>query len=98
MTVTMNREGKELTVTLEGRLNTLTAPDLEEQLEPEMAGVEKLVFDFGGLEYISSAGLRVLLGAMQVMEKQGEMTVRNVRPEVMDVLKVTGFADDLTIG
>ncbi|HBI51697.1 MAG TPA: anti-sigma factor antagonist [Ruminococcaceae bacterium] len=97
MNVTMNRDGNHLTVALEGRLDTLTAPGLEKKLEPALDGVEKLVMDFEKLEYISSAGLRVLLTAMQIMEDQGEMTVKNVCPEVMDVFEVTGFIDDLTI-
>lgn len=97
MNVSMNKNGKELTVTLEGRLDTLTSPVLEEQLEPALEGVEKLVFDFEKLVYISSAGLRVLLTAMQVMEEQGEMKVRNVRPEIMDVFQVTGLLDDIAV-
>jgi len=97
MNVSMNKNGKELTVTLEGRLDTLTSPVLEEQLEPALEGVEKLVFDFEKLVYISSAGLRVLLTAMQVMEGQGEMKVRNVRPEIMDVFQVTGLLDDIAV-
>lgn len=82
---------------VEGRLDTLTSPGLEEQLEPALEGVEKLVFDFAELRYISSAGLRVLLTAMQIMEDQGDMIVKNVSPEIMDVFEVTGFIDDLTI-
>ena len=97
MTITMNRNCNELTIALDGRLDTITAPELEEQLEPALEGIEKLRFDFEKLEYISSAGLRVLLTAMQIMEDQGEMTVCNVCPEVMDVFEVTGFIDDLTI-
>ena len=97
MKVTMNRNGNELIVSLEGRLDTLTSPELEEQLEPALDGVEKLVFDFTELKYISSAGLRVLLTAMQVMEEQGEMIVKNVTSEVMEIFEVTGFIDDLNI-
>ena len=97
MTVTQKRNGNELTIALDGRLDTLTAPDLEEQLEPALEGVEKLIFDFEKLEYISSAGLRVLLTAMQIMEEQGEMIVRNVCREIMDVFEVTGFIEDLTV-
>ena len=97
MKVTMNRNGNELIVSLEGRLDTLTSPELEEQLEPALDGVEKLVFDFAELKYISSAGLRVLLTAMQVMEEQGEMIVKNVTSEVMEIFEVTGFIDDLNI-
>ena len=97
MKITMDRKDKELTVAIEGRLDTLTSPELEEQLDPALNGVEKLIFDFEGLRYISSAGLRVLLTAMQVMEDQGEMVIRNVCEEVREVFEVTGFIDDLTI-
>jgi anti-sigma B factor antagonist len=94
MNITLNRNGAELTVALEGRLDTLTAPDLEEQLEPELDDVQKLIFDLAGLEYISSAGLRVLLAAQKEMD---EMAVKNVGPAVMDVFEVTGFSDFLNI-
>lgn len=94
MNITLNRNGSELTVALEGRLDTLTAPDLEEQLEPELDDVQKLIFDLAGLEYISSAGLRVLLAAQKEMD---EMAVKNVGPAVMDVFEVTGFSDFLNI-
>lgn len=94
MNITMNRNDTELTVAIEGRLDTLTAPELEEQLEPEVEDIEKLIFDFAELEYISSAGLRVLLAAQKEMD---EMVVTNVRPEVMEVFEVTGFADFLNI-
>lgn len=99
MNAIMNRNGAELTVAVEGRLDTLTSPKLEEQLEQELENdTEKLVFDLAGLEYISSAGLRVLLAAAKGMDAQsGEMTVANVRPEVMEVFEVTGFADFLNI-
>ena len=89
MTVDFRRNGTELTAAIEGRLDTLTSPELEE--------TEKLILDLSALEYISSAGLRVLLSAAKAMEEQGEMTVRNVRPEVMDVFEVTGFVDFLNI-
>lgn len=97
MKVTLDKNGNELTAAVEGRLDTLTAPDLEEQLEPAIDDVEKLIFDFENLEYISSAGLRVLLSAIKIMEGQGEMTVRNVRPDVMEIFEVTGFTDFLNI-
>ena len=97
MDINMSKNGTELTVKLTGRLDTLTSPDLEEQLESELNGVEKLVFDFEKLEYISSAGLRVILGAMQIMEEQGEMIVRSVNDNVREVFEITGFIDDLTI-
>ncbi|MGN0616031.1 STAS domain-containing protein [Ruminococcus flavefaciens] len=97
MTVTMNRNDKELAVAINGRLDTLTSPELEEKLEPELDNTEKLIFDFEGLEYISSAGLRVLLSAIKVMDEQGGMIVKNVRPEIMEVLEITGFVDFLNI-
>ncbi len=94
MNITLDRNENELTVALEGRLDTLTAPELEDKLEPELCDIEKLVFDFAGLEYISSAGLRVLLATQKQMD---EMIVTNVCPEVMEVFDVTGFADFLNI-
>lgn len=97
MNATMNRNGAELTVELEGRLDTLAAPEFEEQIEPALEGVEKLIVDLSDLSYISSAGLRVLLTTMQTMEEQGEMVVRNVCPEVMEVFVMTGFAGILNI-
>lgn len=97
MEIRENRNGSELTVALAGRLDTLSSPELEEKLEDMLEGVEKLVFDFSELRYISSAGLRVMLTAMQIMEDQGEMTVKNVCQDVMDVFEVTGFVDDLNI-
>lgn len=97
MNVDMKRNGTELTVAVEGRIDTLTAPDLEEQLEPELEDVERLIFDFAELKYISSAGLRVLLSSMKVMDEQGEMIVRNVNSDIMDIFEVTGFADNLNI-
>ena len=97
MTIDLKRNGTELTAAVEGRLDTLTSPEFEEQIEPELEGVEKLILDLSELKYISSAGLRVLLSVMQIMEEQGEMTVRNVPPQVMDVFEVTGFIEDLTI-
>ena len=97
MEIVINRVDNELTVALEGRLDTLTSPALEEKLETSLEGVQKLIFDFEKLEYISSAGLRVLLTAMQIMEEQGSMVVKNVCEEVMEVFEITGFVDDLTI-
>ena len=91
----MQREGKALTVALSGRLDSSTAPDLEKQLD--LTYTEKLVFDLAGLEYISSAGLRILLASMKAMDRQGEMTVRHVQPAVMELFTVTGFSEILTI-
>ena len=70
MNINITRNENELTVALQGRLDTLTSPDLEEELEDKLDGIEKLIFDFTGLEYISSAGLRVIVGSAQVMEEQ----------------------------
>ncbi len=97
MEIKMERNGNELTVSLEGRLNTLTAPELEKQLESSLEGVEKLIFDFEKLEYISSAGLRVMLTAAQIMEEQGKMVIRNVSEDVQSVFEVTGLIEDFTI-
>ncbi len=97
MNINKNLNGNELTITLEGRLDTSTAPQLESELNQSIGGIEKLVFDFAGLEYLSSAGLRVLLGAQKIMNKQGEMIVRNVNETIMEIFEVTGFCDVLII-
>ena len=93
MEIKTTRNDNELTVALSGRLDTLTSPDLEEKLDEELEGVERLIFDLSELEYISSAGLRVLVGAYQAMEDMGGMLIRNVAPDVMDVFEVTGLID-----
>jgi len=90
-------EGKTLTVTLEGRLDTTTAPQLETELKSAMTGVEELVMDFEKLEYISSAGLRVLLSAQKIMNKQGSMKIIHVNAVINEIFEVTGFSDILTI-
>jgi len=82
---------------LEGRLDTGSAPQLEAELKHAITGVERLVFDLKKLEYTSSAGLRVLLSAQKVMNKQGEMVIRNVNEDIMEVFEITGIADLLTI-
>ena len=82
---------------LEGRLDTVTAPELEQSINNEGEALENLVLDFGGISYISSAGLRVLLGAQKKMNVQGSMELVNVCEDVMDILEMTGFADILTI-
>ena len=89
--------GSELIVALKGRLDTLTAPQLEEELNAAVEGVEQLIFDFSELEYISSAGLRVLLSAQKTMNTKGSMTVKNVSDEIREIFDVTGFSDILTI-
>ena len=97
MEIIKNANGEELTVTLVGRLDTTTAPDLENELKDALANVKKLVFDIEKLEYISSAGLRVLLSNQKIMNKQGEMIIRNASEDVKEIFDVTGFCDILTI-
>ena len=99
MTMTIEKivEDKRLTVTLAGRLDTTTAPRLETELKQNVSGVEELVLDLAGLEYLSSAGLRVLLSAQKVMNRQGSMVVKNVNEIIMEIFEVTGFVDILTI-
>ena len=90
-------DGEKLVVVLEGRLDTTTSPNLESELRASLDGIKELVFDFKDLAYISSAGLRVLLSAQKIMNKQGEMKVIHANETVMEVFEVTGFADILTI-
>ena len=97
MTINKTAEAGKLTLALEGRLDTGTAPQLEAELKASLDGVTTLVLDFAGLEYISSAGLRVLLGAQKVMSKQGGMVIRNVNEVISEVFEVTGFVDILNI-
>ena len=97
LNITKFREAKSLKITLEGRFDTGTAPQLEEVVRTELADVETLIFDFAKLEYISSAGLRVLLAAQKIMNKQGRMVVKNVSDEVKEIFEVTGFSDILNI-
>lgn len=97
MNIIKNQNGTALNIAVEGRLDTTTAPELEATLKDSLDGVTELVMDLGKLDYISSAGLRVLLSAQKVMNKQGKMTIRNVSETVMEIFDVTGFADILTI-
>ena len=87
----------ELTVKLSGRLDTTTAPILESELRTAVSGIQTLIFDVNELEYISSAGLRVLLSAQKVMNKQGKMTVKGANEVIMEIFEVTGFIDILNI-
>ena len=90
-------EGEKTVFTLEGRMDTVTAPELEKELKASLDGVKELTLDFEKLDYISSAGLRVLLSAQKAMNKQGEMKLRNVGETIMEIFEVTGFSDILTI-
>ncbi|MBR3296433.1 MAG: STAS domain-containing protein [Firmicutes bacterium] len=97
MTIQKTQEGSQLTVALDGRLDTTTAPQLEGELRSSVTGITDLIFDLKNLMYVSSAGLRVLLSAQKVMNRQGNMIIRNVSPEIMEIFDVTGFVDILNI-
>ena len=97
LNITKNLDDTKLTVYLEGRLDTTTAPQLEESMKESINGVTELVMDFEKLEYISSAGLRVLLSCQKIMSKQGSMKVINVSDLIKEIFEVTGFIDILTI-
>ena len=97
MTIHQVKNGTALLIALEGRLDTMTAPNLEETLKDALEGVEELTFDFEKLDYISSAGLRVLLAAQKTMLRQGSMKVKNANEIIMEIFEVTGFSDILTI-
>ena len=97
MTVTKTLEEKVLNVKVEGRLDTTTAPALEEELAEVMDEAEELVFDLEGLEYMSSAGLRILLATQKKMAQKGGMKVVNVNDVIKEIFDITGFSDILTI-
>lgn len=97
MTINKTLNANELTIDLGGRLDTTTAPQLEAEVKSSLNGIASLIMDFAQLEYISSAGLRVLLSAQKVMKKQGKMVIRNVNETILEIFEVTGFADFLTI-
>lgn len=97
MTITTTRNGSALTLQLEGLLDTTTSPQLEAELSASLDGVTQLTLDLQQLAYLSSAGLRVILGAQKRMNKQGQMVVRHVNETIMEVFEVTGFVDILTI-
>jgi anti-sigma B factor antagonist len=97
LNIEKKQDGKDLTVALTGRLDTVTAPELESELAASLDDVENLVIDMTDLEYISSAGLRVLLTAQKTMNQKGSMKLINVNETVMEIFDVTGFVDILTI-
>lgn len=97
MDINLEHAGTRLIVTVAGRLNTGTAPEFEEKLIPALKGVEELIIDFADLDYISSAGLRIVLTSQKIMNRQGTMVIRNVKPEIYEVFEMTGFVDFLTI-
>ena len=97
MTIEIKRNAEETTIELAGRLDTTTAPALDKTINDDIAGTKNLVLDLKGLEYISSAGLRVLLSAQKKMQKIGSMKVTNVCEAVMEIFELTGFSDVLVI-
>lgn len=96
MNIIKNKNGSKLELALEGRLDTTTAPQLEAEMK-SLDGVTELDLDFSALEYLSSAGLRVILAAQKVMNKQGKMVIRHVNETITEVFEVTGFVDILSI-
>ena len=97
MEIIKTRNNDELVIALKGELNTATAPELESVITTSLNGVKKLVFDFSELDYISSAGLRILLVSKKVMDKQGEMIIRHPNNSVREIFEITGFENILTI-
>ncbi|MBQ7578347.1 MAG: STAS domain-containing protein [Synergistaceae bacterium] len=97
MLINKDAKGDELTISIDGRLDTTTAPQLEAEINSCLNGVKSLTMDMSKLVYISSAGLRVLLKAQKVMNKQGKMTVTNVNQEIKEIFEVTGFDELLNI-
>ena len=97
MTIEIKKNAGETLIELVGRLDTTTAPALDKTINDDLGDTKHLVLDLKGLEYISSAGLRVLLGAQKKLQKIGSMKLTNVREEVMEVFEMTGFSDILTI-
>ncbi|MBQ7124288.1 MAG: STAS domain-containing protein [Oscillospiraceae bacterium] len=97
MNIEKTQNAAELEIKVRGRLDTATAPQLEAELKESLSGIEKLILDFAELDYLSSAGLRVLLSAQKTMNKQGEMVVRGINETIAEIFEVTGFCDILTI-
>ena len=97
MTIEKKINGEELTLVVSGRLDTQTAPDLENEIEASLADVKELIFDVEGLDYVSSAGLRVILKAQKIMNSQGSMKLINVNDSIMEVFDITGFLDILNV-
>ena len=97
MTIEIKKTTAETTIEIAGRLDTTTAPVLDKTINTDIGHTENLILDLKGLEYISSAGLRVLLGAQKKMQKIGSMKITNVCKEVMEVFEITGFADIFVI-
>ena len=97
MTIEKKINAEAVTLTVSGRLDTQTAPELEKELDAVLPGIKDLTFDMAGLEYVSSAGLRVILKAQKAMNAQGSMKLTGVNDSIMEVFDITGFLDILTI-
>lgn len=97
MEIKKNVNGSTLEIELSGRLDTTTAPQLEAEIKSSVEGITELILNIEKLEYVSSAGLRVILSTQKIMNKQGKLVIRNVSPSVMEVFEITGFSDILTI-
>lgn len=97
MTINTKKNGNEMTIAISGRLDTSTAPKLEAAIKDDIGGIRNLIIDVKDLDYISSAGLRVLLSTQKKMNQQGKMKVVNVNETVMEIFEITGFTDILTI-
>ena len=97
MTIEIKKNAEATIIEIVGRLDTITAPELEKTINEDIGDAKNIILDVKGMEYISSAGLRVLLGVQKKMQKIGSMRVKNVCEEVMEVFEMTGFADILTI-
>lgn len=97
MDIIKTKNESSLDIALVGRLDTTTAPELEASIKESIDGVDAFSLDFAKLDYISSAGLRVLLAAQKIMNKQGKMVVKNVNDDIKEVFEITGFSDILTI-
>ena len=97
MTIDKDIQNKVMTLKLSGRLDTTTSPELEQVLKESIDGIEDLRMDCSDLEYISSAGLRILLSAQKTMNKQGEMSITGVNDTISEIFEITGFSDILTI-
>lgn len=97
MKIKKTENGNVLTISLAGRLDTGTAPELEKEINSSLDNIEELYLDFEGLDYVSSAGLRVLLAVQKIMNRKGRMILQNVNDDIMEVFEMTGFVDILTI-
>ncbi len=97
MEILKDKNGRTLMISPSGRLDTVSSPQLDEELKASIGDVTELILDLSNLEYMSSAGLRVLLSTQKTMNKQGKMIVRNVNPTIMEIFEITGFTDILTI-